>query len=104
MNVNYRQVDKVRLKGKKQVTEIFEVIEWEKELKNISLVDYLKNFSKAFELYQKGDFKSAEKGFSECLAFFPSDAVAKLLKGRCESFRGGDLPSNWDGAYQLTEK
>lgn len=90
--------------GKKNVTEIFEVIEWQKELKSISVEDYLSQFKSAFEAYQKSDFKKSISLFSACIESFPNDQAAKALLERCHTLLHDGLPADWDGAYTLTQK
>jgi predicted ATPase/class 3 adenylate cyclase/GAF domain-containing protein len=99
----FRKVDKVRLKGKTQVTEIFEYIEWQDSLK-VSLAEYLELFSKAFNTYEKGHFKEAENLFAKCLALYENDKAAQSLQQRCLEFMHSKAPSDWDGAYTLTRK
>ena len=99
----FRKVDKVRLKGKKHITEIFEYIEWQDQLKT-PLADYLELFSKAFHIYETGYFKEAESLFSRCLALYENDRTTQLLQQRCREFINSKAPSDWDGAYTLTRK
>jgi len=99
----FRKVDKVRLKGKTQITEIYEFIEWQDEL-NTPLADYLELFSKAFNTYESGNFKEAEQLFSDCLALYKNDRAAQALQQRCQEFINTETPADWDGAYTLTRK
>lgn len=104
LHILRRQVDKVRLKGKKNITEIFEVIEWQNELKTISVDEYLKLFLAAFAAYQAGNLKEAKLHFSNCLELFPDDKAAQTLLKRCQALLRDGLPKNWDGAYTLMQK
>jgi len=99
----FRKVDKVRLKGKTQITEIYEYIEWEDALK-VPIADYLELFSKAFNTYEQGNFKEAEKLFSQCLTLNEKDRTAQSLQLRCLEFMHSKVPVNWDGAFTLSRK
>jgi class 3 adenylate cyclase len=103
LKVQFRKVDKVRLKGKSQITEIYEYIEWQDALK-IPLTEYLELFSNAFNTYEKGHFKEAENLFAQCLSLNEKDAAAQSLQQRCLKFMRSKLPSDWDGAFTLTRK
>jgi predicted ATPase/class 3 adenylate cyclase/GAF domain-containing protein len=100
---HFRKVDKVRLKGKSQITVIYEYIEWEDALK-IPLTEYLDMFSKAFNNYESGNFKEAEHLFAECLSSYENDKAAQALLQRCQEFINTKVPDDWDGAYTLTRK
>lgn len=99
-----RIIDKVKLKGRSATTYLHEIIDWEPELQNINLSDYLKLFSEAFSDYEKGNFSLAQKKLVTCLNHRSNDQVAETLKQRCEEFVRQGAPSGWDGVYTLTHK
>lgn len=99
-----RRVDKVRLKGRVEVTNLHEFIDWELQLKKISLEKYLSLFNDAFTDYEKGEFTKAKEKFANCLRFRPSDKAAEILRARCEEFVQNGPPKTWDGVYTFTHK
>jgi len=99
-----RQVEKARLKGKELTTNVYEVIDWQAEIRGIELNEYILQYNKAFNLYTLGDFKAALEGFKICLGYNPEDAAAKVLVNRCEKFLIAGPPKGWDGTVTLLEK
>ena len=99
-----RRIDKVILKGRTAATYLYEYIDWEKNLKNINLVDYLALFNNAFKHYESGSFKSAEKEFSECLLYCSNDNVVYVLLERSQEFAQTGGPADWDGVFTLQHK
>lgn len=97
-----REVDRVRVKGKKAPVSIFELRGrgqpqgQEEEL--------LQAFRVGLEAFRRGDWAGAEKMFSHCLQLEPNDGPAKLLLERTRTLAQQPLPPDWDGVATLTEK
>jgi len=101
--VLFRKVDVVCLKGKHLPTEIYEYIEWQDNIKS-SLPDYLNAFTHAFTIYEKGNFKEAQRLFENCLNIYPDDKAVSVLRDRCIELSKSVTPADWDGVYTLTHK
>ncbi len=75
----FRLIDKVSVKGKKQLVNIWEVLDadWfgNKDLK----IETLETFNKAREAYFQQEFDAAKTLFKECLTINPSDSVASFF-------------------------
>jgi ligand-binding sensor domain-containing protein/class 3 adenylate cyclase len=99
-----RKVDKVYLKGKTAKTEIYEIVEWQDLLEDISLEIYLEHFYAAQQKYFDGDFVGALNGFQDCLKYNANDKVVIVLVKRCEEFLKSGSPKDWDGTFRMTEK
>jgi len=103
-NYPLRRIDKVFLKGRDIPTQLYELIDWEEKLVDISLKEYLALFYDAFAQYEKGDFAAAKSQFANCLKYLPADRVSEIFIERCEHFSKEGTPKNWNGTFILTHK
>lgn len=99
-----RRVDKVRLKGRKTSTYLYELIDWVDRLQRISLADFLALYDETFLKYEQGNFLEAKKGFEKCASHLTGDKITQILLGRCELFMKEGAPEAWDGTFTLTFK
>ncbi len=93
-----RQLDLIRVKGKKAPVKIYEVME-----EDSPLVSVINDFEKALHLYRDCMFKEALKLFTsineEC-----KDQVSLIYVKRCEDYILNPPPSDWDRVYTAKEK
>ncbi len=99
-----REIDTVKVKGKKINTTVYEIYDYEdentKELKkkiNPLLI-------KGRELYRVRKWDEAIEQFREALEASPDDIVPFIFMDRCKKYKTLPPPDNWDGAYKLEEK
>lgn len=98
--VVFREIDTVKVKGKKESVKIFELFEksrreFERRTKN--------DFSRGLDSYYRGNFKEAIAGFDKILDMEPENGPASILKKRCQTFVENP-PADWQGIYELLEK
>lgn len=99
-----RKIDKLRLKGKVNVTEIYEAIDWHAQFDPENLRLYLNEFENAYNLYINGNFAEARALFANCLSKYPQDYPTQILHSRCEKFLEQGVPQNWDGTTVMETK
>lgn len=100
-----RRLDLVRVKGKTEPVEIYEVISLAEEPPPQNLIASTEAFSKAFEKYLAREWKSAVKHFEESLKIRGTpDKSATLLIDRCEHYRKNAPPGDWDGVFTRDHK
>jgi len=96
-NYNYRFLDVVKVKGKKDTVYIFEVIDGDpidvQELKDASK----EFFVEGLEAYKNKDFQQALKLFKKTIKTNPFDQAAMQYVGRCQKFIDLGVPDDWDG-------
>ena len=97
-----RIVDKVRVKGKKNVVFLYEVY----FLEAVDALDrtYIDTYEAAFRMYEKGEFAKALDEFTKCQQLKPSDKLSALFIERCQILSHRPLPVGWDGTYEMTQK
>jgi adenylate cyclase len=86
-----RELDLVRVKGKRQDIKIFELIDDEEK-------PFIKLFEEGLTLYRKGKFEVALEKFYESLGENPEDIPSKVFIKRCE-YLIKVPPKKWDGIW-----
>ncbi len=96
-----RELDYVKVKGKKKPVRIFEVIDFTKEVDdNFRKVKEL--FEEGLALYRGGYFERALEKFKEVLNY-KEDRPSKVFIDRCKELINNP-PSDWDGVYVMKSK
>lgn len=93
----FRQIDAVVLPGKKQVTNVFQLLG--KGAKPYFPVS--PRFAQAFALYQQGEFAKAAKGFEGCER---DDPACMVFKQRCLNLVTSPPQSPWKGVWSPPDK
>jgi len=93
-----RRLDRVRVKGKLNPEEIFEVVS-EMETTTPAARERLELFESALRSYFAGDFSTALKIFAAAI----DDPPAQIFAQRCQ-YLLAHPPDKWDGCWTFTEK
>ena len=97
----YRELDYVRVKGKKKPVRIFELIDFSDKIDDVQRrVKEL--FEKGLEEYRRGGFERALKYF-EMVLEIKDDPPSKVFVERCRDLIVNP-PSEWDGVYTMKTK
>ncbi|MFQ5649641.1 MAG: CHASE2 domain-containing protein [bacterium] len=98
-----RELDLVRVKGKKKPVKIYELRgmaplpQIEQEL----LIDV---YAEALDYYKRLKWYQALKEFKRILRHFPTDGPTRLYIKRCLDFIETPPPENWDGVFDFATK
>ena len=101
---NWRFLDRITVKGKKEPVRIFEVFNehsdknYENKLKAAGL------FEEALNSYLKRSWEEAIEGFKECEALLPEDASIEMYLTRAQDFQQSPPAEDWDGVYRYFSK
>lgn len=95
-----RVVDRVRVTGKSQTTELYEVFDADPPERRERKRQTLPDFERGFLLYRRRQFREAAAKFEAVLAVLPDDQPAQLLHDRCLRLADVRVPDNWDGVVQ----
>ena len=95
----FRNIDEVRVKGKKNAVPIYAVDKNEEEFS----AEYKDAYTKGMELYKKGIWNLARDYFQKALNASENDKASSLLLSRCDEFIKNP-PENWDGAIAFNTK
>lgn len=100
-----RQIDRVRVVGRKQPVDIFELISTTKELDaDPKLREFLKTFDAGVAAYFARDWPNAASAFLRAQALRPNDGPTKVFVVRVQRFAQKPPPPNWDGSVELSAK
>jgi adenylate cyclase len=102
-HVVMRQVDVLRVKGKRQPMAVFELMG-----DGAAAADAMKllaeRYGRAFDLYRRQQWDAAEAELTALLAEHPNDGPATTLMARIAKFREEPPPADWDGVYEAKDK
>ncbi len=103
-NYNFRFVDIVKVKGKREAVYVFEVIDGELQQNKELKTQTKEKFGKAIQFYKNKDLHAALKLFKEIHKINKNDKATDLYVLRCERFIKNGIPKDWDGIEVITEK
>jgi adenylate cyclase len=101
--VEFRELDLVAVKGKKQAVRVFEVLGLTGTLAPQILLRR-QAFAAALALYRQGRFLAAQAGFEAILAKDPTDGPAKTFLARCTQLQATPPPVPWDTVFRPDAK
>lgn len=98
-----RDLDHIRVKGKHEPVQVFEVIRPDK-LPESKLIEFCEMFSSARVAYRGKNWSEAKKLLDECLTLVPDDKASELYLKRIAAFQNADPGDAWDGVFTYTHK
>lgn len=93
-----REIDVVKVKGKKQLVRIYEVMSASFDQ---NLIEWITAFEDARRCYENQEFVHAFKKFEAILKGRPDDQVAALYMRRCAKLIANPPSDDWDGIYKV---
>ena len=97
-----REVDKIRVKGKRHPVTIYELMGPMSELHQHEAL--LAAYNAALECYRTRDWREATGKFGELLFTYPQDGPTQVLLQRCVEFVDEPPEEDWDGVYVMKSK
>jgi len=101
--VVYRELDRVRVKGKDTAVTIFEPIGVEGEVGQ-AMLDEIALFHEALEFYRRQEWQMAEQRLLELVRLRPDSMLYELFLGRVAMLRPNPPGEGWDGAFTFEHK
>lgn len=98
-----RELDLVRVKGKKKPVKIFELLAMS-PLSQVEQKLKIDIYTEALTYYKSQKWYQALKEFKRILKQFPDDGPTRVYIKRCLDFIEFPPPENWDGVYEFTTK
>jgi adenylate cyclase len=99
-----REIDKVRVVGRRQAVRIFEVLDYHSETDFPRLEHVLLRFSEGLADFRARHFKNAAKAFGEVVQIKPDDKPSVIYLQRCLEYGEREPPADWDGVENLYAK
>ena len=97
-----RELDSVRVKGKKLPVKIYELLGEKKDSANWE--KYVSLFEKGLSKYKQGLWDEAIAAFRKVIEVRQDDAPAKMYIDRCEELKKNPPEGPWDGVFTMTRK
>ncbi len=99
----WRELDVIRVVGRKAPVKIFELLDFKGELSREKEA-WLLAYNEAYGLYTARQFGSAIGAFKEVAVMNGNDAASLKMAVRCEGFLKDPPPDDWDGVFTHTSK
>jgi adenylate cyclase len=97
-----REVDRIRVKGKKKPVVIYELLAPISE--SHAYAALLTKYNAALEVYRSQNWREAAGAFGELLAVYPDDGPTQILLQRSVEFLEETPEPDWDGVYVMKSK
>ncbi len=99
-----RPLDLIRVKGKEQPIEVFELIAERKQTLDSTYLEMLSVYQRGVEAYRKRAWNEAIEFFEYALSLRENDMPSKLYRKRCLEFKLNNPGPDWDGVFTMTTK
>ncbi len=97
-----RELDAVRVKGKKDPVRLFELRRRGPAL--TEEVPLLEGYAEGLRLYRAQKFSEARLQFESLLERFPHDGPSRLFLRRCDDMTQSPPGEDWDGVFKMEHK
>ncbi|MBI4458562.1 MAG: CHASE2 domain-containing protein [Acidobacteria bacterium] len=97
-----RELDLIRVKGKKKPVAIYELLAPASEQARYQ--ELISEFRQGLSAYRNGRWEEAYEIFRALASRHPSDGPVKVLLARCQHFLQEAPAEAWDGVYTMTTK
>jgi len=101
---NFRFLDVVKVKGKKEAVYIFEIMDGDPEPFKSLKIETRDLYNKAIQHYKKKEFVESLNIFRKINSINPQDRVIRLYMDRCDRFIKMGVPEHWDGVESFDYK
>jgi adenylate cyclase len=99
-----REVDLVRVKGRKQPVRIYELVGNSEASLPEEKEQSLSHFAAALEAYRKQFWQEALGLFKQSSALCPEDGPSRIMAERCQIYLEAPPQGEWDGVFEMTSK
>lgn len=98
-----RELDFVRVKGKKEPVRIFELIGKTGEV-DAAILERIALFEEGLVAYRKAEWDLAATRWKRLLERFPQDETTRIFLARIAYYREHPVPPDWDGVHVMKSK
>lgn len=102
-DIEAREVDLMRVKGKKEPVVVFELLA-RKGCLSAERRYVIETYAEGLDAYKHRDFKTAAARFEAALALDPGDGPSRVYLERAKEYLVAPPPADWDGVYELKSK
>lgn len=102
-DIEARDLDLIRVKGKKEPRKVFEVLCKKGEMSE-TLSQGRDLYHQGLSLYRQRQFSEAIDAFQQVFQFLPDDHLTRVYLERARTFQISPPPATWDGVFKMTTK
>ncbi len=102
-DIEVRDLDLIRVKGKKEPRKVYEVLGLKGKLSE-EILEGRAKYDEALALYRQKKFSEAVTAFESVYDYIPNDHVTGVYLERARLFLAEPPPANWDGVYEMATK
>ena len=102
-DIEAREVDRMRVKGKKEPVVVFELLA-RRGCLSAEQRQVINTYVEGLEAYKHRDFKTAVAQFEAALSLDPRDGPSRVYLERAKEYLVAPPPPDWDGVYELKSK
>lgn len=99
-----REIDMVRVKGKKQAVRIYDLLARSASELPAEHQKALSLYAAGLEAYRQQSWNDALGLLGEALTLWPGDGPSRTMVERCRTFQQTPPPEGWDGVYDQLVK
>ncbi len=99
-----RQLDKIRVKGKHQAVNIYELIGDRTTELDANTQEFLSHYHTGRAAYLSRNFEGAIKSFQRAKSIRPTDTTVSIYLRRCQDYLFQPPPASWDGTWTMESK
>jgi len=99
-----RELDRVKVKGKKKPTSVFELIGLAENKEAKKKFEMMKSYFEGLKLYKEKEFEKALKCFQKSIEILPEDTPSKVYINRINYFIANPPGEEWDGVFEMKTK
>ncbi len=99
-----REVDLVRVKGRKQPVRIYELLGNSEASLPKEKEESLSHFAAGLEAYRQQFWQEGLDLFKQSLTLLPEDGPSRVMAERCQLYQETPPSEEWDGVFVMTTK
>ncbi|HEY9737382.1 MAG TPA: adenylate/guanylate cyclase domain-containing protein, partial [Trichocoleus sp.] len=99
-----RELDRIRVKGKMQPVNLYELIDKKDAPLNPHTREFLDLYGAARSAYTGMRFEEAMRLFEQANRLRPGDRAVAVHISRAKDYLSSPPPNNWDGVHIMTTK
>ncbi|MFT7246315.1 MAG: adenylate cyclase, partial [Candidatus Azotimanducaceae bacterium] len=101
--VDVRELDTIRVVGKKDPVKVYNLLERKGETKGL-MADLVSQYEKGIQLYKDREYEAAKGAFKLALSIDDTDGPSRTYVARCDEYSKNPPKDSWDGVFTLDSK
>jgi class 3 adenylate cyclase/HAMP domain-containing protein len=100
----FRFIDRVRVRGRREVVLVFEVLDGEPQEQRARRLSYRAELAHAQRLYFGREFSDALEIFTALRTRNDGDPILEIYRARCEGMVRSGVPETWGGVEEIKDR